>query len=190
MFARLTLSFALVALALAVARAEDKKKEDAKPEVDKPAPAIDLPATSIKTVLPDAKDKTTLSLKDFEGKKNVVLFFYPKALTSGCTAESCGFRDKLKDFEKADTVVIGISTDTLEKQEEFTKKNDLNFPLFADTEKKAAKAYDSLGNKGFASRNTFVIDKKGVIRKVYRPGGGNAKHPAEVLKWVEENLAK
>src|SRR5438034_299937 len=87
-----------------------------------PAPAVNLQATQIEKVLPDKKDAKTLNLKDFEGKKNVVLFFYPKAMTKGCTIESCGFRDKVEEFAKLDTVVIGISTDTLADQVKFTEK--------------------------------------------------------------------
>ena len=82
--------------------------EEAKVEVGKKAPDVTLPATSIEKALPDKKDATTLSLKDFQGKKNVVLYFYPRAMTPGCTVESCGFRDKIGDFSKLDTVVIGI----------------------------------------------------------------------------------
>lgn len=160
----------------------------AAPEEGKPAPSFDVPATSVSTVLPDSKAKT-LSLKDFEGKKNVVLFFYPKALTKGCTIESCGFRDKVADFAKLDTVIIGASTDTVELQQKFTDKEKLNFPLLADHAKKVAEAYGVLNPNGIAKRHTFVIDKKGVLRKVYEkvsPG----THPDEVLTFVKEKLSK
>src|SRR3954463_5749382 len=85
--------------------------ETSKVEVGKPAPNVELEATQIEKVLPDKKDAKTLKIKDFKGKKNVVLFFYPKAMTRGCTVESCGFRDRIKKFDDLDTVVIGISTD-------------------------------------------------------------------------------
>jgi len=184
----LALVLALAALvALGVARAEDK--ETAKAEVGKPAPAIELPATSIDKVLPDKKDARTLSLKDLQGK-NVVLFFYPKSLTKGCTIESCGFRDKVKEFAKVDTVIIGISTDDMDLQKKFTEKEKLNFPLFADADKKATKAYGALNEKsGMASRYTYVIDKKGVIRKIYTKVSPS-DHPGEVLKFVEDELSK
>jgi len=85
-------------------------------------------------------------------------------------------------------VVVGVSTDKLENQQKFTDKEKLNFPLLADSEKKVSKAYGVLNEKsGFASRATFVIDKKGVLRKVYdkvAPAG----HPKEVLKYVESEL--
>ena len=127
---KLALMAGLVAVLALAARAEDK---EGKVEVGKPAPTFDLPATSIAKVLPDAKDKKNLTLKDLKGK-NVVLFFYPKAMTKGCTIESCGFRDKVADFAKLDTVIVGISNDTLADQQKFTDKEKLTFPLLADTE--------------------------------------------------------
>jgi thioredoxin-dependent peroxiredoxin len=177
---------AVVLLAIP-AFAEEKKDVDPKSLVGKPAPDITLPATQVEKVLPDKADKKTLSLKDFQGKKNVVLFFYPKAMTKGCTIESCGFRDVTDDFAKLDTVVIGISTDKLDAQNMFTEKEKLNFPLIADPEKKATESYGALNKNGFASRYTYVIDKKGVVRQVYtdvKPGD----HPKEVLTYVKENL--
>src|SRR4029079_18697843 len=107
-----SLAFAFLAVGLALAADL--------PEVGKPAPAFDAAATSIKTVLPDAKgDK--LSLASVRGK-NVVLFFYPKALTKGCTIESCGFRDLAKEFEAAGAVLVGASNDTGDLQQKFTDK--------------------------------------------------------------------
>lgn len=154
------------------------------PEVGKPAPDFNVPATSVKTVLPDAKgDK--LSLADLRGK-NVVLFFYPKALTKGCTIESCGFRDLAKEFAAADTVLIGASNDTVDLQQKFTDKEKLTYPLLADTEKKVATAYGAQGAK-VPMRYTYVIDKKGVLRKVYTKVMP-AKHPQEVLDYIKENL--
>jgi thioredoxin-dependent peroxiredoxin len=181
---RITALVCLVALT-GLACAEDDGKL---PEVGKPAPAIDLPATSVGSVLPDKKDATSLNLKDLKGK-NVVLFFYPKAMTKGCTVESCGFRDRVEKFAAADTVILGISTDTLDAQDQFTKKEKLSFPLLADPEKKVTKAYGALGKAGYASRYTFVIDKNGVLRKVYTKVTP-AKHPDEVLDFVKENLTK
>jgi thioredoxin-dependent peroxiredoxin len=163
---------------------------DAQPvEVGKPAPDIALPAANIGKALPDKTDAKTLNLKDLQGKKNVVLFFFPKAMTRGCTMESCGFRDLTRDFAKYDTVVIGISTDTLADQNKFTEKESLNFPLFADSDKKVTKEYGVLSDRGFAKRVTFVIDKKGIVRKIY-PTVNPEKNPEEVLSYVKENLAE
>jgi peroxiredoxin Q/BCP len=158
------------------------------PEVGKPAPPIQLPAANVATVLPEKKGAKELSLKDLEGK-NVVLFFYPRAMTKGCTIESCGFRDRVEQFKKLDTVVIGISTDELGAQEKFTAKEKLNFPLLADPEKKATRAYGALSDRGFANRYTFVIDKKGTLRKVYTKVSP-VNHPDEVLDFVKSELAK
>src|SRR5689334_13497423 len=110
----------------------------APPKVDEPAPAFDLAAANIKSVFPDKKDAKHLTLADFKGK-NVVLFFYPKAMTKGCTIESCGFRDRAKKFEEANTVLLGISTDKLDAQEKFVKKEMLTYPLLADPGKETTK---------------------------------------------------
>ncbi len=148
------------------------------PKEGDPAPSISIPATQVEKVLPGAKDKT-INLKDFKGKKNVVLFYYPKALTKGCTIESCGFRDIYDKIAATDTIVIGFSADTVELQQKFTDTEKLNFPLIADTEKKLMTA---LGVKG---RSTWIIDKEGKIAKIYtnvKP----ADHPKEVLEFVEK----
>jgi peroxiredoxin Q/BCP len=84
--------------------------------------------------------------------------------------------------------VIGISTDSLDDQKKFTEKEKLNFPLYADADKKVAKEFGVLGSAGFASRQTFVIDKKGIVRKIYPKVDVN-NHPDEVLMFVKENLA-
>ncbi|MFO0881026.1 MAG: peroxiredoxin [Gemmataceae bacterium] len=178
------LALGLALTVLTVAQAEDSKL----PKVGSKAPAIDLPATSIGSILPDKKEAKSLSLADLKGK-NVVLFFYPRALTKGCTIESCGFRDKIEEFAKLDTVILGISTDTVALQDKFTQKEKLNFPLFADSEKSVTRAYGALNEKGFANRYTYVIDKKGVLRKIYTKVTP-AKHPEEVLTYVKDNLTK
>ena len=85
-------------------------------------------------------------------------------------------------------MILGVSTDPVKAQEKFCEKEDLNFPLVADADKKVAKAYGVLGTAGFASRTTFVLDKKGVVRKVYKVSNA-ADHPEEVLKYVKEHLA-
>ncbi len=183
-----TLTKLCAALAVAVlttwSLAADK---EAKVQVGKPAPNIELPATLIESVLPGKKDATTLSLKDLKGK-NVVLFFYPKAMTPGCTKESCAFRDNIKGFVGANTVVIGISTDNVSAQKQFTDKEKLNFPLFADSEKKVTGAYGVLNaQRGVASRVTFVIDKQGIVRKIYTKVDP-PKHAAEVLEYIKTEL--
>ena len=86
-------------------------------------------------------------------------------------------------------MVIGISTDTLPQQQQFTDKENLNFPLCADSDKHVAKAFGVLMPQGYAQRATFVIDKKGIIRKIY-PKADASKHPAEVLAYVREHFAE
>ncbi len=190
--ARLFLAGPIVALVSLASPFPLAARDDTpKVQVGQPAPPIELPATQIQKYFPEAKDKKTLKLADFSrgiNAKNVVLFFYPKAMTPGCTRESCKFRDLNKEFAKLDTVVLGISTDKLEAQKQFTEKESLNFPLFADADKKIAKAYGVLNSeRGFAKRATFVIDKKGIVRKIY-PAANADKNPEEVLTWIKENL--
>lgn len=156
-------------------------------EVGKPAPAIKLEATQIEKALPDKKDSKILSLEDLRGK-NVVLFFYPKAMTKGCTIESCGFTKIEKELAALDAVAIGISTDKVEDQQKFTEKEKLTTPLFADPEKKVTQAYGALNPKnGLALRYTFVIDKKGIVRQIYTKVVPD-RHPREVLAFIQENL--
>jgi len=135
--------------------------------------------------LPSTGDKKELDLSSLKGK-NVVLFFYPKAMTKGCTVESCGFRDVAEKFAGTDTVVVGISIDPLEKQAQFTTKEKLNFPLLADSEGEIAKKLGVMADNGKVSKRvTFVIDKEGVIRKIYTKVTP-ATHPAEVLAFIKE----
>jgi thioredoxin-dependent peroxiredoxin len=173
------LSLALVGVACAADETKPPKEGDK-------APNVTLPATQADKV-PGAKDGK-VSLEGLKGK-NVVLFFYPKAMTPGCTVESCGFSAIAEKFTAADTVVIGISTDTLELQQKFTEKEKLTVPLLADADKSVTKAFGVLSDRGMANRYTFVIDKTGTVRKVYNKVAPK-DHPEEVLKYVKENLSK
>jgi thioredoxin-dependent peroxiredoxin len=188
---RLVLLAGLVVVgAMNPAQAREDKKDQVKVEEGQWAPKLDLPATQINKVLPDSKDAKTINLSDFRGKKNIVLFFYPKAMTKGCTIESCAFSAKAADFAKLDTVVIGISTDKLDDQLKFTEKEKLEVPLLADPDKTMTRAFGALNpERGMANRYTYVIDKKGVIRKIYKQVKP-AEHPAEVLEYVKENLSE
>jgi peroxiredoxin Q/BCP len=181
-------SLGLCLLLLVYSAAVEAKEEIGLPELGKPAPAFDLAATQIDKVLPDKKDAKTLNLKDLKGK-NVVLFFFPKAMTKGCTIESCGFRDRAEKFSDLDTVIVGISNDPLDLQEKFTKKEKLTFPLLADTDKTVTKAYGAMSPRGLPARYTFVIDKNGVLRKIYTKVLPD-KHPDEVLAYIKEELNK
>lgn len=119
----------------------------------------------------DAKGQT-VKLKDLKGQK-VVLFFYPKDLTPGCTAEACDLRDHYAVFKKKKMVLVGVSADTEKLHDRFAEKHELPFPLIADTEKKLIQAYGVWGPKVFMGkkfdgilRTTFVIDEQGKIEHV------------------------
>jgi peroxiredoxin Q/BCP len=113
-----------------------------------------------------SNDGRTISLADYKGKKNIILYFYPKDDTPGCTKEACTFRDDIAAFKTADTEILGVSMDTVKSHQRFVDKFQLNFPLLADSEKEVAKAYGALGLTGSAKRMTFLIDKNGVIKKI------------------------
>ena len=132
-------------------------------EVGKKAPAFTLPD----------KDGNKISLKDFLGKK-VVLYFYPKDMTSGCTAEACDFRDAYADFEQLDAVIIGISKDSGKSHQKFINKHDLPFILLSDENTKVNQKYgvwkekSMYGRKYYGTvRTTFIIDEKGKIAKIF-----------------------
>jgi len=115
---------------------------------------------------------SSIQLIDFKGKK-VVLFFYPKASTPGCTAQACNLQNNIDYFIENNYQVIGVSADTQQRQLNFSNKNDLSYPLIADENKNIIEAYGVWGNKKFMGkeydgihRTTFIIDEKGVIEKI------------------------
>ncbi|MGL6162408.1 thioredoxin-dependent thiol peroxidase [Microbulbifer sp.] len=136
-----------------------------------------------------------VALKDFRDKKNLVLYFYPKALTPGCTTQACGIRDSAGDFAKLDTVVLGVSPDPESKLQKFIDKHELNFDLLADEDHKVADKYGCWGLKKFMGREymgllrtTFIIDKSGRLRHIIDKVKTKTHHD-EVLGWIRENLA-
>jgi thioredoxin-dependent peroxiredoxin len=129
----------------------------------------------------------TVTLSKLKGKK-VVLYFYPKDDTSGCTAEACGFRDTFPNFRKIDAAVIGISRDSVASHDKFKKKYELPFTLAADIEGKVTEKYGVWVEKSMYGRKymgieraTFLVDEKGVVRKVW--------HKVKVPGHVDEVLA-
>lgn len=127
-----------------------------------------------------------VSLKDFLGKKVIVLYFYPKDFTSGCTAEACSFRDDYKLYEEKGAAVIGVSLDSVESHSKFSQKYNLSFPILSDKRKGVAKAYGVLAAGGlFAKRVTFIINKEGKITHIF-PKVDVKRHSEEVLKALEE----
>lgn len=143
-------------------------------------PVVELKAAQIDKIKKDAK---AVSIEDLKGKIAVV-FFYPKADTPGCTVESCGFRDKAKDFPE-DVVLIGASTDDVLAQQAFIKKFELPMALLADTDSKLVKELGILNAKNSrAQRITFVVKPDGTIAKIYDKVTPK-DHPAEVLAFVK-----
>ena len=126
----------------------------------------------------------TVSLKDFQGKKNVVLYFYPKDDTPGCTIEACNFRDAYAQFQTKDTQILGVSFDDQASHQAFKQKFHLNFPLLIDSNRKIAQAFGVQGDK-YPNRDTIVIDKNLKILKIYRKVDP-ASHSGEILNLLGE----
>lgn len=145
------------------------------------APDFNLPSSTGKNI----------SLKDLRGK-NIVLYFYPKDDTPGCTLEACGFRDMKKVFEKQNAVVLGVSPDNPKSHEKFIQKFNLPFTLLSDETKKMCEDYGVLAKKSMFGksymgivRTTFVIDRQGKIAKIFE--GVNPKgHQDEVLEFLQQ----
>ena len=150
---------------------------DAVPEPGQPAPAVTLPS----------QDGSPVSLSEFHGKW-VVLYFYPKDNTPGCTIEAHNFQRDLAKYEQANAVIVGVSVDSTDSHKDFCAKQGLTFKLLADPDKKVVEAYGSLRPNGMALRNTFLIDPDGKIVKVWT-GVNPAQHSEEVLAAINE-LAK
>ena len=136
-----------------------------------------------------ADDGTNVKLSSLRGKK-VVLYFYPKDDTPGCTTQACGLKEEMPRIEEENTVVLGVSPDSVESHKKFKKKFGLNFPLLADTEKKVAEAYGvwkqkSMYGKSFLGieRSTFIIDEEGRIQEAWRKVKP-ADHAQKVLEAV------
>jgi thioredoxin-dependent peroxiredoxin len=118
------------------------------------------------------QDGKKVKLSSFRDKKNIVLYFYPKDMTPGCTTQACDFRDQQKSFKS--TVILGVSIDSQERHQKFIEKYDLPFTLLADVDKKVVQKYGvwqekKLYGKTFMGivRSTFIIDKNGTIRKIF-----------------------
>lgn len=133
----------------------------------------------------------TVSLADFKGKK-VVLYFYPKASTPGCTVQACGIRDSKSEFEKVNTVVLGISPDATKRLTNFTAKQELNFPLLSDEDHSIAESYGVWALKKFMGKEyvgihrvTFIIDEKGILREIM-PKVKTKSHHDDVLEIINQ----
>jgi thioredoxin-dependent peroxiredoxin len=134
----------------------------------------------------------TVRLADLIGTKNLVLYFYPKDMTPGCTTEACSFRDNSDALRAAGARVVGVSADSPESHTKFTGRYDLNFPLLSDAGNKAGRAYGVYKKKSLygreymgIERTTFIVDRAGVIRKVF-PKVKVAGHTEQVLAALKE----
>ncbi|HVR41964.1 MAG TPA: thioredoxin-dependent thiol peroxidase [Thermoanaerobaculia bacterium] len=146
------------------------------PKVGERAPNFRLPSS----------DGESVTLEDLEGK-NVILYFYPKDDTPGCTAEACSFRDRNDEIRRENGVVLGISTDPIESHRKFRAKHDLNFPLLSDETADVAKMFGAWKEKNFygkrswgVARMTYLIGPDGRIRKIWKKVDAS-KHGDEVL---------
>lgn len=126
-----------------------------------------------------------VSLRDLLGERPVVLFFYPKDYTPGCTKEVCAFRDRFDLFEELDVEVIGISSDSVESHRDFAEKHSLPFTLLSDEGGRVRKLYGVPNTFGlFPGRVTYTIDKGGVVRHIFSSQVGVEKHVEEALKVI------
>jgi len=134
-----------------------------------------------------SQEGTPVSLKDYRGKW-VVLYFYPKDFTSGCTIEAHNFQRDQAQYQQKNAVVLGVSVDSADSHKQFCAKEGLNFKLLADTDHKVSQTYDSLTNYGvmkIAARHTFIITPDGKIAKSFTEVNPN-EHSAEVLAALTE----
>jgi peroxiredoxin Q/BCP len=153
------------------------------PVIGKPAPDFTLPSTTGENI----------SLRQYKGKKTVVLYFYPKDETPGCTREACDFRDHSAEFEKLNVVVLGISNDNMESHQHFREKHKLPFPLLVDEDASVSKMFGVYKQKNLygkkymgIERTTFVIDRTGRIAQIY-PKVKVDGHIKDVLEFVGED---
>ena len=138
------------------------------------------------------QDGNKVSLKQFKGEKNVALYFYPKAMTPGCTVQACGIRDSKKALAKAATVVLGVSPDPVAKLARFIDKQDLNFTLLSDEDHAITEKYGCWGLKKFMGREfmgvlrtTFIIGKDGRLKHVMNKVKTKSHHD-DVLALIKE----
>ena len=179
----LTLFVCLAALAMVVSPAA----------ADESKPVVLKPGDKAPEFAGDTDEGKPWKSADHVGEKVIVLYFYPKDMTPGCTKQACTYRDMQKDFAGKDVEIIGVSGDTVESHQEFKKAHDLNFTLLADPKGEIAKAFGvkllSGGDTIVTSRWTFIIDEDGKI--AYKNEKVDAeKDPTTVLKVIEELEAK
>jgi peroxiredoxin Q/BCP len=164
----MTVAFMTFACALPTVRAVEV------PQVGQTAPDFALPS----------QEGAPVKLSSFRGKW-VVLYFYPKDMTQGCTIEAHNFQQDLPKYNQDNAVIVGVSVDSTDSHKEFCAKESLTFKLLSDTDKKVVDEYGSLSPRGVASRNTFLLDPSGKIVKVWT-GVNPGKHSEDVLAALSE----
>jgi len=133
------------------------------------------------------QDGDKVNLSDYRDKKWVVLYFYPKDNTYGCTREACSFRDTYEDFTNSGAEVIGISSDNMKSHQSFRKKHQLPFQLLSDEKAQIRKQYGVPKSLGFLpGRVTYIIDPKGIIRHIFNSQLNFNQHTKEALKTISE----
>jgi len=158
-----------VALAAAVALIPNRTAAQAAPAAATPAQAMPAEGQAAPAFTLPSQDGTPISLKSFHGKW-VVLYFYPRDMTTGCTIEAHKFQDSLPQFEARHAVILGVSVDSTASHQQFCTKDSLTFRLLSDTDHTVVSAYGSLGGRNgvfMANRNTFLINPKGKVVKVW-----------------------
>jgi len=130
-------------------------------------------------------DGSDFQLERFRGKSNVVLYFYPKDFTAGCTKEACAFRDNYDEIGRHNAVIVGVSADSEASHGSFREKHGLPFPLIADPEKRIIGLYEARGLFGMTARITYVIDTQGIIRAAMRHDLLVGRHVPEVVRTLE-----
>jgi len=158
--------------------------------VVKGSDAFDSSSIKVGDMAPDftlpAQDGGNVSLHDYAGEKALVLYFYPKDNTPGCTKEACSFRDAYEDFKKAGAEVLGVSSDSEKSHQGFAGEYKLPFKLLADKDGKLRKAYGVPSTGGvLPGRVTYVIDKTGVVRLIFNSQLDSNKHVTEALTVIK-----
>jgi len=125
-----------------------------------------------------------IKLSGYKDKSAVVLYFYPKDFTSGCTKQACNFRDNISGIQDQNAVVLGVSVDNAESHKKFKEEYKLNYTLLADTAKEVSKMYSGLKESGLSNRVTFIIDKSGIIKKIYRNVDVNENYK-EIIEFLK-----
>jgi peroxiredoxin Q/BCP len=178
---RIAIIAVLVVAVVGTARVLFAADDASLPQAGQPAHDFTLPS----------QDGSGVHLADLRGKW-VVLYFYPKDMTSGCTLEAHNFQRDLAKYDQANAVILGVSVDSVDSHKQFCTKDSLTFKLLADPDKKVVDEYGSAGNYGgmkIAKRNTFLIDPKGNIAKVWT-GVNPSTHSEEVLATLKELQAQ